>query len=125
MNMTLVVSCLVGISSFVSLTFLDWDIHFFLPFDLFHVIMITNSMDTNATKLPVVSPICSRVVLLQLHLPPILCIIQNHFASLCLVSMMWDTLWPSFDTFSSCRLQLIIRKVDQETRFQYLRVCMT
>ena len=108
LNMTLSASCWVGISSFVSLTFLDWAIHFFLPFDLCHIVMTTNPVDPKAAKLPVVSLICSRVVLLRLHLPLILFIIQNHFASLCLMSMMWDTSWPSFDIVTSYRLQLII-----------------
>ena len=99
-------------------------IHFFLASDLCYVAMTTDPMDPKSAKLLVVLSICWRVVLLQLHLPLILCIIQNHFASLCLMSMMWDTLCPSFDTVSSCRLQLIIREVDPETPFQYLRACM-
>ena len=124
LNMTLSASCQVGISSFSSLTFLGLAVHFFLPFDLCHIIMITDPMDPKATKLPFVSSICSRVVLLQLHLPLILCIIQNHLASLCLVSMMWDTLWPSFDIVTSYQLRLIIWEFDRETPFQYLRACM-
>ena len=125
LNMTLSASCRDGISSFLLLTFLGWAIHFCLPFDLFHVIITTDPMDPKAAKLPILSPICSRVVLLQLHLPLILCIIQNHFASLCLVSMMWDTLWPSFDMVGSYRLHFIIREFDQETPFQYLKACMS
>ena len=107
------VSCRDGISSFLLLIFLGWAVHFFLPFDLYHIIMTTDPMDSKAAKLPVMSSIFSRVVLLQLHLPPILCIIQNHFASLCLVSMMWDTLCPSFDTFTSCQLHRIIQKLTE------------
>ena len=112
MNMTLFASCRVGTSSFVSLTFLGWAVHFFLPFDLCHIIMTTDPMDPKAVKLPVVSLICSRVVLLQLHLPLILCIIQNCFPSSRLTSMMWDSLLPSFDIVAYCRLQLIIWEVD-------------
>lgn len=37
---------------------------FCLPFDVYHVIMTTDPMDPKAAKLPVVSPICLRVVLL-------------------------------------------------------------
>jgi len=112
LNMTLSASCRVGTSSLLSLTSLCWVVHFFLPFDLYKIIMTTDPMDPKATKHLVVSSICSRVFLLQLHLPLILCIIQNHFSSFCLMSMMWDTLWPSFDTVTSCRLQLIIQEVD-------------
>ena len=79
LNMTLLASCRVSISSFRSLTFLGWSIHFCLPFDLCCVIMTTDPMDPKAAKLPVVSLICSRVVLLQLHLPLILCTIQKQF----------------------------------------------
>jgi len=101
LNMTLSPSCWVWISSFESLTFLGWAINFCLPFDLYHVMMTTNPMDPKASKLPVVSLVCSRVIILQLHLPLILCIIQNHLASFCLMSMMWKKLWPSFDTVFS------------------------
>lgn len=84
--------------------------------------MTTDPMDPKAAKLIVVSPICSRVVLLQLHLPLILCIIQNHFASSRLMLMMWDWLWPSFDTTAFHRIQLIIREVDQEIPFDTLEL---
>ena len=86
--MTLFASCQVGTSSFVSLTFLGFGpFIFFLPSNLCHVVMTTDPMDPKTAKLPVVSPICSRVVLLQLHLPLILCIIQNHLRPL--VSHQW------------------------------------
>ena len=114
----------LGYFPFVSLTFLGLGCSVFLPFDLCDVIMTTNPMDPKAAKLPVVSPICSRVVLLQLHLPLFLCIIQNHFVSSHLVLMMWDSLWPSFDTVTFHWHQLIIWEVDREAPFQYLRACM-
>ena len=112
LNMTLSSSCRVGISSFSSFTFLGLATISCLPFYLYHIIMTTDPMDPKVSKLLVASSICSRVVLLQLHLPLILCIIQNHFSSFCLLSMMWETLWPSFDTVFSRRLELIIREVD-------------
>jgi len=87
--------------------------------------MTTNPMDLKTVKIPVMSPICSRVVLLQFFLPPILCIIHNHFASFCFVSMMWETLWPSFDMVVSRQLQLIIWEFDREIPFQYLRALPT
>ena len=43
---------------------------------------------------------------------------------LCLVSLMWESLWPSFEKVASCRLQLIIREVDLEAPFRYLGACM-
>ena len=52
LNMTLSASCRVGISSFLSLTFLDWAIHICLPFYLCHVIMTTDRMDPKFSKLP-------------------------------------------------------------------------
>ena len=84
--------------------------------------MNTDPMDPKAAKIPNVSLIHSRFVLLQLHLPLILCIIQNYFSSSRLSSMMGDSLWPSFDTVTFRRLQLIIQGFDQETHFQLLEL---
>ena len=52
------------------------------------------------------------------NLPLILC--WSWFTNiifLYLVSMMCETLWPSFDQVTSYRLQLIIQEVDLETPF--------
>ena len=43
---------------------------------------------------------------------------------LCLVSMMWETLWPTFNQVTSFRLQLFIQEVDPKTPFRYPGACM-
>ena len=43
---------------------------------------------------------------------------------LCLVSMMWETLWPTFDQGHFLSLQLIIQEDDLETPLWYLGACM-
>jgi len=51
LNMSLSSLCRVGISSILSFTFQGWVIHFFLPFDLCHIIITTNPKDKKASKL--------------------------------------------------------------------------
>ena len=61
------------------------------------VTMTPDHLMSNTAKSAVVPPICSREVdlcrILNLPLIPH----TKHFILLCLASMMWETLWPTFD----------------------------
>lgn len=117
LNMTLSTLCRVGISSLHR--WLSWvgPFIFSFPFDVFHVIMTSDSMD------PKVSKLWSCVADMFKSYPSGVTLIPNCFVSskiitsLCLTSMMWDTSRPSFDKVNSCWLQLIIWGVGLETPF--------
>ena len=103
-----------------------WVISFDLSSALCHVVMTSDPLMSNTAESSVVLLICSREVCLCIfNLPLILC--WSYFTTimfLCLVSMMCETLWPTFYQVTSCRLQLIIQEFYRETPFWYLGACM-
>ena len=104
-----------------------WVISFDHSSALCHVTMTSDPLMSNTAKSNVVSLICSREVFLCSLRPPfdsLLVLIHKNITFLYLMLMMWETLWPSFDEVSSCRLQLIIQESDLETPFKYLGACM-
>ena len=103
-----------------------WVISFDHSSALCHEIMTSDPLMSNTAKSSVVSLIYSREIFLCSFQPPsyFLLVLIHKYHIPCLVSMMWETLWPSFDQVTSCRLQLIIWEVDLETLFRYLGVCM-
>ena len=77
-----------------------WVIPFDLSFSLYLVIMTYNLLMSNIAKLTVVPFICSREVDLYKYQPSSdshLIVIHKNIMFLCLTSMMWETLWPTFD----------------------------
>ena len=63
------------------------------------VIMTSELLMSNTSKSSVVLPMCSREVDLCSFNPPLI-LIWSWFTNimfLCLASMMWETLWPTFD----------------------------
>ena len=95
-------SCRVGdISSrFFTLPPWVWVILFYLSSALFLVAMTSDPLMSNTAKLTIVSFICSREVDLCKYQPSSdshLILIHKDIMFLYLVSMMWETLWPTFD----------------------------
>ena len=77
-----------------------WVIPFDLSSTLCLVIMTSDIFMSNTTKSTVVLPICSREVDLYKFQPSSdshLIVIHKNILFLCLTSMMWETLWPTFD----------------------------
>ena len=78
-----------------------WVISFDLSVTLCHVIMTSYSSMSNTAKSIVVPSICSREVDLCLYQPSsdshTILIHNKNIMFLCLVSMMWESLWPTFD----------------------------
>ena len=77
-----------------------WVILFDLSSALFLVIMTFDLLMSKTAKSTVVLPICSREVELCKYQPSSdshLILIHKNIMFLCLVSMMWETLWPTFD----------------------------
>ena len=77
-----------------------WVIHFDLSSALCLVIMNLDLLMSNTAKSTVVPPICSREVDLCKYQPSSdshLILIHKDIMFLCLASMMWETLWPTFD----------------------------
>jgi len=74
-----------------------WDILFDHSSTHFLVVMTPDHLTSNTAKSAIVPPTCSREVDLCriLNLP--LISHTKHVIPLCLVSMMWETLWPTFD----------------------------
>ena len=76
-----------------------WVIPFDLSSALCLIIMTSDLLISNTAKSTVMPPICSREVdLCSFNLPLIL--IWSWFTNiifLCLASMMWEKLWPTFD----------------------------
>ena len=104
--------CIIDLTGFGPFNFL-------LPSNLCSVIMTTDPMDPKASKLPVLLSICSRVFLLQLHLPLILSkIILHPF-----VSRRWCGIHygPPSTQFLSIDFKSLSRKL---TKRRYLRACM-
>ena len=64
------------------------------------IVMTSNILMSNTAKSSVVSPICSREVGLYSFSTSLWFSIWSWFTNiifLCLVSMMWESLWPTFD----------------------------
>ena len=77
-----------------------WVIPFDLSSALCLVIMTPDLLMSNNSKSIVVPPICSREVELCKYQPSSdshLILIHKYIMFLCLASMMWETLWPTFD----------------------------
>ena len=77
-----------------------WVIPFDLSSALCLVTMTSDLLMSNAAKSTVVSFICSREVDLCKYQPSSdshLILIHKNIMFLCLVSMMWETLWPTFN----------------------------
>ena len=77
-----------------------WVILFDLSSSLCLVAMTSDPLMSNTAKSTVVPPICSREVDLCKFQPSSdshMILIHQEIMFLCLVSMMWETLWPTFD----------------------------
>ena len=77
-----------------------WVIPFDLSSALCLVTMTSDLLMSNTAKLTVVPFICSREVDLCKYQPSSdshLIVIHKKIIFLCLVSMMWETLWPTFN----------------------------
>ena len=86
--------------SFVHLPPWVWVILFYLSSALFLVAMTSDPLMSNSAKLTVVPFICSREVDLCRYQPcsdSHLILIHEYIMFLCLMSMMWETLWPTFN----------------------------
>ena len=96
-------SCWVGdISSrFFTLPLWVWVIPFDLSSALCLVAMTSDLLMSNTAKSTVVPPICSREVDICTFQPSsdshMILIHNKNIMFLCLMSMMWETLWPAFD----------------------------
>jgi len=124
LNMTLFASCRVGISSFVSLTFLGWAIYFFpsilsLPRHHGHWSHGSKSYQTSSFVTDLFKSCPSPVTLtfVSLYCPKSFFMFLSHVD---FVGNIMALLWQGHFR----RLQLIILEVDRETPFQHLRACM-
>ena len=92
-------SCWVGdISSCFHLSPWVWVIHFDLSSYLCLVTMTSDLLMSNTAKSIFVPPVCSREVdLCKFQRSSDSHLILIHIIFLCLASMMWETLWPTFD----------------------------
>ena len=102
LNMALVCIC-VGLGT-SHLVFHLLPLVWVIPFDLSSarclVVMTFDLLMSNTAKSTVVPPICSREVdlyIFQTSSNSHLILIHKDIMFLCLVSMMWETLWPTFD----------------------------
>ena len=99
LNMALVcIRVWVGTSHLV-LHFLPWVWVILFDHSSAHclVTMTPDHLMSNTAKSTVVPPICSREVDLCKILNLTLISHTKHVIPLCLMSMMWETLWPTFD----------------------------
>ena len=77
-----------------------WIIPFDLSFALCLVTMTSDLLMSNTAKSTVVPLICSREVDLYKYQPSSdshLIVVHKNIMFLCLVSMIWETIWPTFD----------------------------